>query len=412
MGTEPLGSVFTGEAGMLPEDDPLRSLISEVAIGMPSFYMPDPEMRWAPPRGIRDLVVRHSLPRQNVLPPSEVLFTETMTDGLWDVEEDFPLAGYNTPMGESTARWFAPLAHQMAVFPRGDSVVVVAAYDLPAHGVADSIRVDAGFALLPADGFLGDLRVIRADESEGTGVFAITTEAVPSFVSLELVVPEEGALARARYGIDLSPSPPGKPALSDILLLREGDLPESLPDAVGAARPSNRVLPGEEIAIYWELHGLDLLDLVEVPVSLVLHPPPPGGVGGFLRRIGEAIGLLNEIHPIRTTWMEEVGEGSFMGRSIGFRAPGADEGRYLIELRAELPGREPLITLREVEVTRSTIPTSRPRILIRRPLLTRSLGPCAPGSTGLRCLMNTMDPSIFGHYGGTLHTGTFGYDGW
>jgi len=409
-GIEPIESVFVdGSGGLLDE---LSDELSEEVLANVSSMI-DPRRLWAPPRGIRDLIMRVTPPRQSLLPPREVLFAGTMTAGQWDVEEDFPSTGYSISMGETTAMWFAPLAHQMAVFPRGDSVVVVASYDLPAHGVDASIRVDAGFALLPADNnTLGNLRVLRADGSTGTGVFAMTAEAVPSFLSLELVIPEEGALARARYGVDLSPRPMGIPTLSDLLLLLDGTLPESLPDAVSAARPSNRVLPGEPLGIYWELHGLDLFGLTEVPVSLAFHAPPAGGIVGAIRWLGERIGLLDEVQPIRITFMVEVGEGSFMGQSLGFRFPEVDEGRYLVELQVELPGREPLTALQEVEVTRSTLPPPRNAIIHRRPLLTRIVGNCGDFESPLRCWSRLEDPSIFGHYGGVRHLSNYGYDGW
>jgi hypothetical protein len=366
---------------------------------------------FAPPRGIRDLIARHTIPRQSLLPPGEVLFAERMTEGRWDVEEDLPLTGYQLSMGEAPARWFSPLAHQLAVFPRGDSVVVVTAYDLPAHGVPLTTRVDAGFALLPADDGLGEMRAFRADGSASTGVFAVTAEAVPSFLSLELLIPEEGALARARYGVDLSPRPRGIPLLTDLLLVSAGALPQSLPDAISSARPSNRALPGEELGIYWELHGLDFLDLAEVPVSLTVHPPPRGGLVGAFQWLGERVGLLSEVLPIRTSWVEEVGEGSFMGRSIDFRFSEEGEGRYLVELQVDLPGREPLVSFQEVEVTHSPLTPSRPAIVVRRPLLTRVAVSCGPGYPGLRCWIRS-DPSMFGHYGGARMLSSYGYDGW
>lgn len=399
-------SVFTTREGMIPEIDQEESAATSGIPVVGYSYI------FAPPRGIRDLMVRYTPPRQSLLPPGDVLFSGTMTAGDWDVEEDLPLSGYDISMGGTTVRWFSPLAHQIAVFPRGDSVVVVAAYDLPAHGVPAGARVDAGFALFPAGDGLGDLRVARADGSSGTGVFALAAEAVPSFLSLELVIPEEEALARVRYGVDLSPRPAGVPLLTDMLVLREGALPETLPDAVAAARPSNRALPGEDLVIYWELHGLDLLEISEVPVSLALHNPPRGGLVGAFQWLGETIGLVGEPTPVRTSWLEEVGEGSFMGRSIGFRLPEEGEGRYLIELRVELPGREPLVSLQEVEVTRSVLPPSRPAVLVRRPVLTRIAGSCGQRRPDLRCSVEASDPSIYGHYGGRLHLGTFGYDGW
>lgn len=103
-----------------------------------------------------------------------------------------------------------------------------------------------------------------------------------------------------------------------------------------------------------------------------------------------------------------------MGRSLEFRFPEGREGVHIVEVRANLPGREPLVALQEVVVTRETLPPTRPVTLIRRPTLTRVARPCPPpGHYNLRCFLGGADdPSIFGHYGGERHLSTFGYDGW
>lgn len=414
--SEPLASAFTAESAILPlVGSEASSQVMEIP--EPEFGNPDsldPEKVWAPPRGIRDIAVRHSFPARRLLPPSAVLFAGESQMGSWESENSFPMAGYDLPMGGRRAEWLGELAKQRAVFPRGDSAIVVMTFDLPANGIDSATTVNAGVAILPLDAGEGSLRVLRQDGAETTGAFAFATPAVPSIVSLELVLPEEGRLARDRVGIDLSPTPISVPRFSDLLLLEAGSLPTVLPAAIEVVRPSNRVPPGEEVAIFWELHGLDLLDIDEVSMSLTLHPPPRVGLSGVLRGLAGAVGLVGNDEPIRTEWIEEVSPGAFMGRSLEFRFPEGREGVHIVEVRANLPGREPLVALQEVVVTRETLPPTRPVTLIRRPTLTRVARPCPPpGHYNLRCFLGGADdPSIFGHYGGERHLSTFGYDGW
>ncbi|HUE95067.1 MAG TPA: hypothetical protein VMN39_00315, partial [Longimicrobiaceae bacterium] len=68
---------------------------------------------------------------QDLLPPRESLLDETGTSGTWDIEDPRSRTGYSLPFADSVARWFHPLAHQVAVFRRGGEALVVAGYELP-----------------------------------------------------------------------------------------------------------------------------------------------------------------------------------------------------------------------------------------------------------------------------------------
>jgi hypothetical protein len=149
-------------------------------------------------------------------------------------------------------------------------------------------------------------------------------------------------------------------------------------------------------------------------------------VGGALRWLAETVGVLAEVAPIRTEWVEEVVAGPWMGRSLTFRIPQVSEGRYTLVLTATVPGREPVVAAREIEITRSIISQPTAGTLIRRPDLTRPTG-CLPETAITasafseadardytrtpRCMFSP-DPSWFGHYGGADLLAEFGYEGW
>lgn len=303
---------------------------------------PGPTLSLGPP----SLVSHYSSAPQYLLPPSPALLQERGTDGVWEVDEPRARTGYNIPMEDSIARWFSPLAHQVAVFQRGDSALVVAGYELPADSVRPEAAVHAGLALLPTLE-LAPPDVVVHDDGSVTGSMIGATLARPVLMSLEIVVPVERRLARARYGLDLAPLAPGRLALSDLLLLRDADLlPDSLGDAVPAARGSNRVSVGEQIGLFWEVYGADPEHTPDVWLSLRLLQSSTG----WLRRFAERAGLLREVVPIRIRWQEPASAG-VMPRSLRVEVPRVAPGTYLLEMTVEVEGEEPLSVRREIEVS-------------------------------------------------------------
>jgi hypothetical protein len=304
-------------------------------------------MRLGPP----PMVTHYSGAPQYMLPPSHALLDETGTAGEWDVEEPRARTGYNVPMADSVARWFTPLAHQVAVFRRADSAFVVAGYELPADSVPADARVEAGFALMATTEPLGEPVITLDSSSAIVGSMAVRAEARPLLMSLEVLVPDERRIARARYGLDIAPVQPALLAVSDLLLLREADqLPDSLPDAIPIARGSGRVEPGERIGVYWEIYGVVAETTPELAMSLRLLERRTG----LLRRFAERVGLMREFAPIRLRWEEAVSSGPYIPRSLAIQIPEIPPGSYTLELSVEAPGRETLFVRRDLDVVGGT----------------------------------------------------------
>lgn len=284
---------------------------------------------------------------QYLLPPSHALLDETGTAGVWDVEEPRARTGYNIPLADSVARWFTPLAHQVAVFRRPDAAIVVAGYELPADSVPEDTEVVAGLVVTPTVDMELPPAIETADDAGLTGSMAVVAEARPMLMSLEVVVPGEKRIARARYGLDIAPLRPGLIALSDLLLLRDPHpLPDSLARAIPLARGSGAVRPGEQIGVYWEVYGVSAEATPSLVMSLRLTPRQTGAI----RRLAESIGLLRRSEPIRLRWEESVVPGPYMGRSLSIQIPEISPGEYALELSVEVPGREPLVVRRAIDV--------------------------------------------------------------
>jgi hypothetical protein len=328
----------------LPWGWDLREIL--IRYGWPSHWSRVRDRMPAVGGGSPVLIGHYSSSPQYLLPPSPALLRETGTDGTWEVEEPRARTGYNIPLGDSIARWFSPLPHQVAVFRRGDSVHVVAGYELPADSVPADATVLAGLALLPTLEATARPDVVIDDGGGVRGAVIGTTAARPVLMSLELVVPDERRLARARYGLDLEALAAGELAVSDLLLLRDtGTLPDSLADAVGQARGSTRVHPGDGIGLFWEVYGLDVEATPEIDLSLRLLQGRPG----WLRRMAERAGLLREVSPIRLRWREPA-TGPVLARSVRLEVPTVPPGTYLLELTVEAPGHDPIPVRREIEV--------------------------------------------------------------
>jgi hypothetical protein len=387
----------------------------------------------APPRGVRDLIASYDLAPQDFLPPPGVLLAggeaagEAEETEAWDRIRGVPQTAYAIRMEGGIARWIAPLAHQLAIFPRGDSAILVGGWDLAAHGVAAAARTDAGIAVIPREDLLAPATLARVDGSASAGVLTVAVAARPSLLSVEATAPEELTMARARYELDLAPLPPMRFAISDLLLLHgsERDV-GSLDEAIEIARGSARVPPDTRLGVYWELYGLDPSISPAITMSLALHRTPSGAIGGAFRWLGQAVGLVDDDTPIRTEWEEEVIAGRWMGRSLTVRVPDLTEGRYTLVLTGTVPGREPVVAVREIEVTRSTISPPAAGTLVRRPNLTRPTG-CLPETSITASAFSVADatdytrtprcayspePSWFGHYGGAENLAEYGYDGW
>lgn len=291
------------------------------------------------------LVSHYSNAARNLAPPPEPLLDGELAGGEWDAETDRPRTGYGLPLADSLARWIDSLDHQFAVFRRGDSVLVAAAYALPADSLPAGARVDAALALARGDGEAP--LVSRFPAGAGRGATHLVAPPGPLLLSLEVLSEDARRAARARRGVRAPPLEPGLIAVSDLLLLRSADaLPDSLPPALLEARESTRVRPGERMGVYWEVYGLPRERPSALTMSLRLLDPG----GGWLRRLAEQAGLRSREEPVRLSWQEQAIPAPYLGRSLAIQIPEVKPGEYLLELSVTLPGREPVRTTRALQV--------------------------------------------------------------
>jgi len=311
-------------------------------------------VRWGQPAGWekvrprmhesgRASVVTHYSPSFEFIPPLTMVrdpFGIAAED--WKTEEKTAHSLYAPP----GVRRLSVLPHQVAVFPRGANVEVVAAFAMRPDSLPSTPTLDAGLVLMRAP---DATPLVRTAKVAGTrGVFRATAAPESTVVSIEAKEPVSERAARARFGMDLRRPIGNGVSISDVLLLDQpGARPQSLDQAAAIARGSTRFRAGDRLGLYWEVYGLEgKTDSVSFSVALARRPP------GGIRRAAESIGIARGARPVRLRWDEEAPGVAIAPRSLGISLPRLPPGDYVLEVAVRTRAGATAFTQREIEVAR------------------------------------------------------------
>lgn len=330
------------------------------------------------------VIGRHPPDALGFLPTSGALLRPgRIGEDAWRLGARRPHATYAPPYADTVRR----LPHRIAVFPRGDTSVVVAAFrsapveedgdaagasppgpaevdGAPAEGRADPIRPgervegmarrEALLRLVPVAALdspsLEDAAAEDRREGDVRGGLAVRVPSRPHLLSLEFLRRRAAVADRSRYAVRLSRRPEGVPGLSDLLLLEPDAPPEGpLEEVLPAVRGPSPVRPGARLGVYWELYGPRLLlDDVEVSVALAEED------GGLVERVADALGF-GEGEGVALEWRGAATRpGRVHPRGIRLRLPDdLPDGEYRVRVSVRLPGYDPLTAVHPVEVRRA-----------------------------------------------------------
>jgi hypothetical protein len=204
--------------------------------------------------------------------------------------------------------------------------------------------VQAGLFLVPEDG--GEIHRVDGDSREGVLTLLAPTGRYVS--SVEVFDEPAGAAWRARQGITQTLLARGIAGISDVVILREGAaVPESLDEAIPLVRPGIRVRSGERFVLAWEVYGMGVEDRARITIAFSAGRP------GFLRRVGEYLGVVEPDAPVEISFDERgPDEVQTVFRAIELGLPELDPGEYTLHVQLDLPGREPAIASRPITVGR------------------------------------------------------------
>ncbi|HEU4560740.1 MAG TPA: hypothetical protein VFS20_23000 [Longimicrobium sp.] len=311
-------------------------------------------LRWGQPTGWervrprfhqsgRPSMITHYSPSFEFIPTLEMTRAPlAIAANDWKTDEKYAHSLYAPP----GVRRLLPLPHQVAVFPRGSSAEVVAAFAMRPDSLPASPTLDAGLVLMRDPDAAPLVRTARVAGTRG--VFRATVVPDSTMVSLEVREPVSERAARARFGTDLRRPGGGGVRISDVLLLEQpGARPQSLDEAAALARGSTSFRVGQRLGLYWEVYGLQgKTDSVTFSVALARRPT------GGIRRAAENIGLARTVAPVRLSWNEEAPGVAIAPRSIGISLPRIPPGEYLLEIAVRTRAGASAFAQREIEVTR------------------------------------------------------------
>ncbi len=241
------------------------------------------------------------------------------------------------------ATLFADLASQVAVFRRGDSALVVAAYELPADSVAASEPVRA--AMVRATHERAPPRIAESRQTGRHGVMHAMMPAPDALISVEVLAAGSGRAARSRHGLLSADIARRGFGMSDVLLLEPGGAPpESLADAMRRVRGSLRASADAPVMLYWELY--DLTELGEdITFEISLREQRERGF------VARTLGIGRSPAAVDMRWREHV-RGPLAPRGVEIRLGDLPPGTYTLEVVASRRGEGRARAVRTIGVSR------------------------------------------------------------
>ena len=216
-------------------------------------------------------------------------FPYDASDENWQLKRPRATTHYAHPF----AAPMRPLRHQIARFRRGDSLLIVGAWDASDDTLFNRGPTRVAMVVSRDE---GRVRVIeRSDTAAMKGVLVHVVPNTGHVASLELFASGSRGVARTRAGLrDLSLT--SVVALSDILLLEPGDQPRTFEEALTRLRPDGRLGGDRRVTLYWEVYSAEDLPAPRVRVSVSRVRAPRA------RRVAEKLGLRDAPQTIDIVW--------------------------------------------------------------------------------------------------------------
>lgn len=152
---------------------------------------------------------------------------------------------------------FLPIVdHQVALFRRGDSAFIVAAFDADDGSPPTDTRQAGAFAAVVDRGGVLPPIGTTIEQAGRSVVSTFVTPWRPLIVSLEMLNRAKGSAGRARFAPKL-PVAGTRLGLSDLLLYTPHDsAPKSLTDAIPRVLHAMRAPMNRQIGVFWETYGV------------------------------------------------------------------------------------------------------------------------------------------------------------
>ena len=286
-------------------------------------------------------------PAYRYIPAGFVLADPVQTDSAaWRLQLPPVMGRYAPPY----ATQLVPLEHQKAVFKRGDSAIVVMAYETKGTAGVDGAKLRAALVVSPVGATPRDYVAVR-ESAAASGVLTVRAPWGPLLMSAEIAAPERKAVARARYGVGPVRAPESRVMLSDLLFYKTyGTAPTSVEEVAPHALPTERMRATDKLGVYWEAYGTNPGG-EKIKVSLVVARERPEEERGFFGRIGRTLGIARERTPVSVSIEDLSARGSSTSsRAIEFDISTLTKGAYIVQLEIDVAGQPTLRAEHRIEV--------------------------------------------------------------
>ncbi len=285
------------------------------------------------------------MPAYRIMPSASVFDNPSMSDTTsWGIQYP-PVRARYAPM---YARTFKSLEHQEATFRRGDSALVVMAYDGRSIREFNNTLVTAALVVMSVGAEPHEF-VTRASGPASAGALTVKAPWGPLLMSVEAAAPDNHTVARSRYGLSHFVMPDARVTLSDLLMFKPYEsTPVSAEEAAPHALNSDRVRADEKLGVYWEAYGTDPTG---EKMSITLTVIRELGDDGFLRRMTKSIGLGRSSTPVSVSVQDISARGSTRTpRALELNIGTLSKGSYVVELEVEMAGQVVMRADHHIEV--------------------------------------------------------------
>ena len=265
---------------------------------------------------------------------------DSLTNDDWQLDAPRAQSGY----APAYAHTMHDLPAQIAAFRRGDSTLVVAAWDARRDTSLADRPLDAALVVASSPDWMW---ITRRDSSDARGRLSVSARVDSGLVSVELLAPTDRHAARRRIGIP--PRTTGRIGLSDLLLFAppmSGPTGATLDQVRDSALTSDVMSLARPTGVYWETYGLRSAG---EPVRYSLRVEPVAA--SWLHRAAERLHLAGAATSARVQWQEvpRPSDG-IAARSVRLDLTRLNNGRYRMELTATVDGEATVIARREIVV--------------------------------------------------------------
>jgi hypothetical protein len=307
-----------------------------------------------PPMGvpadpIPNITGHDPVPAHRFIPPYHVLTTPTVSDSIdWAVQLPPVVARYHPPY----AKRLVMLEHQQALFRRGDTALVLLAYDVSKLDSLRGAKLDAALVLTTGRGALASTSVVQAD-APARGALLARAPWGALLMSAEIEAESKSTLVRARYGIRPPYALGARVSLSDLLFFEPyGELPTTVEQVLPHAIPTQLVRSSRPLGVYWEAYGATRPG-EEMMVTLIVAPEETEP-GSALSRGARRMGIGRSSQSVRVTFPVTAAPNSVTTtRGVEVDISTLRRGTYLVNLEIDVAGQYTIRAERRLVVTGS-----------------------------------------------------------